>query len=498
MVLGTASHAGKSVIATALCRIFARRGMRVAPFKAQNMSLNSAATPDGLEIGRAQALQAEAAGLAPRTDMNPILLKPMSNAGSQAVVNGRVFGVLDARDFTGERKRVFWPHVVGAYERLAAEFELIVIEGAGSPAEINLRASDIVNMPVAHLADARCMLVADIDRGGAFAAVAGTVDLLDSADRARVAGYVFNKFRGNASLLNTGIAALFERSGIPCLGIVPALDMTGLDEEDGVTVERRRERGWDEAGDRLRIAVVALPHIANFTDFDALEEEPSVDLMYTRNSCAIASADVVILPGTKDTIGDLRWMRERELDRAVAARASRAGGIAIGICGGMQMLGISIDDPLRVESGGSCAGLGLLDLRSRFAAEKTTICVRGESTAFGTRVAIDGYEIHVGVTEYGAGAAPFAQLRCGDDGTHRNGALALGGRILGTYVHGLFAPDEPRHAFIAWARALCGRAPAAHLEAVQARRHARIDALADAVEAALDLGALLPAETLAR
>ena len=498
MVLGTASHAGKSLVATALCRIFARRGVHVAPFKAQNMSLNSAATPEGLEIGRAQALQAEAAGLAPRADMNPVLLKPMSATGSQAIVDGKIFGTLDARDFLGGAKRAFWPHVVAAYERLASEFDLLVIEGAGSPAEINLRASDIVNMPVAHLAQARCLLVADIDRGGAFAAVAGTFALLDDADRARIAAYAFNKFRGDASLLDSGIAALDALVGARCAGVIPYLDTTGLDEEDGVAIERRPDRGWSDGGDRLRIAVIAFPHLANFTDFDALAEEPSVDVRYVHAPDSIGEADVVILPGTKDTIGDLHWLRARGLDRAIDAFAQRRNAVVLGICGGMQMLGRSIDDPLAVERGGWSEGLGLLDLRSVFAAEKTTLAVTGVVRVFEAPVTVDGYEIHAGVTDYGS-TPPFAQvLRAGSSVPHRDGAIAREGRIIGSYIHGLFASDEVRHAFIRWARQRCGRSPAAAFAYVRARREERLDRLADAVERALDLRMLVPTLALAQ
>ena len=476
MVLGTASHVGKSLVTAAICRILMRRGVRVAPFKAQNMSLNSAATPEGLEIGRAQALQAEAAGLAPRADMNPVLLKPFSKTGSQAIINGRIYGTLDARDFLGGTKRTFWPHVVAAYERLASEFDVLVIEGAGSPAEINLRAGDIVNMSVAHLADARCLLVADIDRGGAFAAVAGTMALLDEADRSRIIAYAFNKFRGDATLLDPGIAELSTRTRLACAGVVPFIDTTGLDEEDGVAKERRARQTWRLDVDSLRVAVVALPHLANFTDFDALEEEPEVDLIYSESPGAFSTADVLIIPGTKDTIADLRWLRERGIDTAIAARAE-AGAVIIGICGGMQMLGESVDDPLGVESGGRETGLGLLPLRSSFAAQKTTIPVHGVTSAFGPPIAFDGYEIHVGVTTVEDGI--------GDD------AVVKRERALGTYVHGLFAVDLVRHAFLRWARGLTGKPGPRVLASVEARRAQRIDALADVVESALDLRPLL-------
>ncbi|HVA28679.1 MAG TPA: cobyric acid synthase [Candidatus Baltobacteraceae bacterium] len=494
MVLGTASNAGKSLIATALCRILARQGHAVAPFKAQNMSLNSAATPDGLEIGRAQALQAEAARLAPRADMNPVLLKPMSSTGSQAVVNGRVWGNVLARDFVGGTKALLWPSVCAAYDRLASEFELIVIEGAGSPAEINLREHDIVNMSVAHYAEARALLVADIDRGGAFAAVAGTMALLDERDRTRIVGYAFNKFRGDASLLAPGIAMLEPHVGTPCLGIIPWLDTRGLDEEDGVCLERRleRQRPWSQGA--LRVAVVAVPHLSNFTDFDALEEEPSVALRYVRTPGEMRDADVVVLPGTKDTMSDLLWLRERGIDVELhAARARNA--VVIGICGGMQMLGDCIEDALGIERGGLMEGLGALPLRSQFLAEKVTYPVAGETRAFGPRIDVHGYEIHVGQTTYASGARPFATIRrAGMTGDLRDGVVSADGNTIGTYLHGIFAGDEFRHAFLRWVCARREKALPEPLVAVAARREERLDALADAVEGALDVRALL-AET---
>jgi adenosylcobyric acid synthase len=492
MVLGTASHVGKSIIATALCRILARRGLRVAPFKAQNMALNSAATPDGLEIGRAQALQAEAAGIAARADMNPVLLKPTSNAGSQLVLNGRMHGELHARDFAGTGKRRLWPHVVAAYERLASDFDVLVIEGAGSPAEINLRAGDIVNMAVAHLTGARALLVADIDRGGAFAAVAGTFALLDEADRRCIAAYCFNKFRGVATLLDPGIAELNERTGSRCAGIIPYLDTTGLDEEDSVGMESRLRSRWGDGDDRLRVAVVALPHIANFTDFDALAEEPSVDLRYVRVPEEMRDADVVILPGTKSTIADLRWMREQRLDRAIVEGMERERRLLVGICGGMQMLGSAIDDPFGIEGGGRCEGLGLFSSVSTFAREKTTVAVTGECSAFGAPVGINGYEIHAGVTSYGSDPS-FAFVHDRSGVPRRDGAVAKNGRAIGTYVHGLFADDTARHAFLRWAHDRCGRTNERGFVRVQGRRQERLDALADSVEHALDLTALLPA-----
>jgi len=490
MVLGTASDAGKSVIATALCRILARRGHRVAPFKAQNMSLNSAATPDGREIGRAQALQAEAAGVPATSDMNPVLLKPMSEAGAQAVVDGEIWGTVHARDYAGATKRHLWPHVSAAYDRLAERFDWIVIEGAGSPAEINLREHDIVNMSVAHYAEARAVLLADIDRGGAFAAVAGTFALLDEHDRSRISGYAFNKFRGDQSLLAPGIVTLSELVAVPCLGVIPYLDVRGLDEEDGVSLERRaaRSRPWNERV-ALRVAIVAFPHLSNFTDFDALEEEPQVELRYVTSPQLLADADVVILPGTKNTIGDLRWLRERGLDEATVGAHAR-GAIVIGVCGGMQMLGRRIDDPHSVEEGGSAIGLSLLPAHSVFAQRKTTVPVRGNTRAFGAEVEMSGYEIHVGETHYAPGSAGFSVLeRAGAPKTHRDGAIAE--RCIGTYVHGLFDVDAVRHAFLRWALHARSIADSGLFADVAASRRGRIDALADAVEGTLDLAALV-------
>jgi adenosylcobyric acid synthase len=490
MVLGTASNAGKSLVATALCRILARRDVRVAPFKAQNMSLNSAATPDGREIGRAQALQAEAAGLAPHSDMNPVLIKPTGNMVAQAIVNGRIWGTIEPRDFLGRTKHALWPQVTAAYDRLARAYDVIVIEGAGSPAEINLREHDIVNMAMAHYAGARCVLLADIDRGGAFAAVAGTLGLLGEEDRRAIAGYAFNKFRGDVQLLQPGIDMLAQHVAAAHLGTIPYLDTTGLDEEDGVCLERRREysRPWRSRSQRcLRIAVAALPHLANFTDFDALEEEPSVDLRYVDRPQEMAEADVAILPGSKSTMADLRWLRERALDRVVMTRR-----VVIGICAGMQMLGSSIDDPLGVEEGGSAVGLGVFDLRSTFDAVKTTAPVVGVTRAFDAESRLHGYEIHVGVSDYGGRDPAFAQIeRVSTGESLRDGAIAQEGRAIGTYVHGLFAKDELRHDVLRWARALCALDPAAEVAYVEQRREARLDALADAVERALNLEVLL-------
>jgi adenosylcobyric acid synthase len=325
MILGTASHVGKSLITAGLGRIFSDGGYRVAPFKAQNMSLNSAATPDGGEIGRAQALQAEACRATPCVEMNPVLLKPCTDTGAQVILQGKTWAQVTASDYHMRRVEELFPRVLDAYERLAAAYDLILLEGAGSPAEINLRDHDIVNMRMAHAADAACLLVGDIDRGGVFASLLGTVELLDEEDRARLRGFVVNKFRGDESLLRPGVAMMERRLGLPCIGVVPYLSDLGIEEEDGVALHDRRSaaRRWTclptEPTRPLRIGVVALPHMANFTDFDALAMEPSVSLAFLARPEEMAGADLLILPGSKQTLDDLDWLYERgfrRVDRA--------------------------------------------------------------------------------------------------------------------------------------------------------------------------------------
>jgi adenosylcobyric acid synthase len=500
MVLGTASHVGKSLVAAGLGRIFSDDGIRVAPFKAQNMSLNSAATPDGREIGRAQALQAEACRVTPCAAMNPVLIKPTSDAGSQVVLLGRVWGQVTASDYHQRRVEELFPAVLESYRSLASRHDLILLEGAGSPAEINLRKHDIVNMRMAHAADAACLLVGDIDRGGVFAALLGTIELLEREDRARIRGFVINKFRGDESLLRPGVEMMEQRLGIPCAGVIPFLRNLGLEEEDGVALEDRRipERVWqtssDEAspGRALRIGVVALPHMANFTDFDALAAEPSVALAFLENSSQVGPADILILPGSKQTIDDLNWLRQRGFADAIG----NWSGTLIGICGGLQMLGLSIDDPDGVESAGirrSIAGLGQLPIRTVMRGEKTVR--RATGRPFGidriydiAMPAFRGYEIHMGETHYEDGAEPFSEiLREGDDQVTMDGAVAPSGRIWGSYVHGLFDDDTFRHSFVDMARQASGLALARSRAFVTAEREARIDRWAGHLRQSLDM-----------
>ncbi len=500
MALGTASHVGKSLLTAGLCRIFKQDGYRVAPFKAQNMALNSAATPDGGEIGRAQALQAEACDLAPTTDMNPILIKPSSDQTAQYVVQGKVWRNLTARDYFDFRVRELFPRVLESYRRLAAHSDVVVLEGAGSPAEINLRDRDIVNLRMAHAADAACLLIGDIDRGGVFAALVGTLTLLDDADRARIRGTVINKFRGDRALLEPGLAMLEARAGRPCVGVVPYLPALGLEEEDSVALEDRltAARAWRALGDDrdrpLRIGVVALPFMSNFTDFDALAAEPSAAVAFLDRPDDIAAADVVILPGTKQTMRDLRFLRERGFVEALRAHARSKP--LVGICGGMQMLGWRIEDPYAAEGGGGEDGLGFLPIVTTLQREKTTTPAVGylrAPTLFGVPAAgarAEGYEIHLGETTYAPGAAALFELERAAGGRALDGAASADGLVIGTYLHGLFDDDDFRRAFILATRAARRLSSATSFHAYRAERRRRLDRLADACRQALDMSAI--------
>ena len=501
MVLGTASHAGKSILTAALCRILANEGFRVAPFKAQNMSLNSAATPDGREIGRAQALQAEACRVPPSAAMNPILIKPSCDTASQVVVLGKVWGQVTAADYHLRRVEDLFPIVVDAYRQLSAECEVVILEGAGSPAEINLKAHDIVNMRMAKAASAACLLAGDIDRGGVFASLMGTVELLDADERALLHGFIINKFRGDVSLLLPGVQMIAERICIPCAGVVPWLANLGLDEEDSVALEDRRttRRAWGtrpNAPDRaLRIGVIAFPYMANFTDFDELAAEPSVALAYLEDPADVRDADLLVLPGSKQTLDDLAWLRSGGWEQEIRNFGGRAG--VLGICGGMQMMGRGIEDPEGAESRGaarSAPGIGLLPITTVLQAEKVTRTAQGRVVTgmllgeCPEMPCFRGYEIHMGETAYAEGARIFAEIqRGGETGCVRDGAVADGGRAFGTYVHGLFREDGFRHSFVAAARAACGLAPMQSRAWVTAERERRLDRLAEHVRQSLDM-----------
>jgi adenosylcobyric acid synthase len=500
MVLGTASHVGKSLITAALCRVFSRAGFRVSPFKAQNMSLNSAATPEGLEIGRAQALQAEAAGIPASVHMNPILLKPCSNTASQVIVRGKIFAQFSAEDYFRRRNEELMPIVQESYEILAAQNDLMILEGAGSPVEINLKDNDIVNLRMARIAGARCILVGDIDRGGVFAALCGTLALLEPSERDLIDGFVINKFRGDIRLLSDGISSFEERVGKPCLGVVPYIEDLHMDEEDSVSIEHTESKRWlpDNSPNRLlRVAIIRFPSISNFTDFDPLIAEPSVDARFCRTAEEVAKADLVILPGSKQTVADLRWMREACIDEVVRLKAERE--LVVGICGGMQMLGTAIDDLCGVEGGGTLDGLGLLSIRTKMNREKTTREAKGKlivTKLFGEKVsssAVQGYEIHVGETEYLEDSAPFARIhRTGDSEEFTlDGCITEHGRVIGTYLHGIFHDDAFRHAFLAAARSALGLALAKAVLNWKELRENEFERLAGTVAGSVDLKRML-------
>jgi adenosylcobyric acid synthase len=500
MVLGTGSHVGKSLTTAALCRIFASAGYRVAPFKAQNMSLNSAATPDGYEIGRAQALQAEAAGIPPSVHMNPVLIKPSSDASSQIVVRGTVWGNLDARTYHEHRATMLLPVVEESYRELASANDIIVLEGAGSPAEINLKDNDIVNMRMAKLANAPCLLVGDIDRGGVFASLVGTCELLDEEERRRIRGFVINKFRGALSLLLPGVRVIEQRLGKPCVGVIPYLSALQLDEEDSVGLGAGDEPSWTErnlVSRRLQIALVLLPSISNFTDFDSLRLEPSVALRHVRAPEALALADIVILPGSKQTADDLSWLRNRGFEAALHRHVGN-GGLMVGICGGFQMLGEEIRDPHGMERAGTERGLRLLGMRTTLAPDKVTVPARGtltRSSLFDVpldRCEVRGYEIHLGETEYLDSASPFASIvrQNRPQQTLPDGCVSVDQHIFGTYLHGIFDDDVFRHAFLRAARAALRLSPPSQLISWSERRRQQLDLLANEFGRALDLDAV--------
>ena len=507
MILGTGSHVGKSIITAGLGRIFADEGIRVAPFKAQNMSLNSAATPDGREIGRAQALQAEACRLLPVVEMNPILIKPRSDTTSQVVLLGRVWGQTSASDYHTRQVEELFPTVLASYRMLASSYDLVLLEGAGSPAEINLRDHDIVNLRMAKAARAACVLVGDIDRGGVFASLLGTMELLEPGERDMFKGFLINKFRGDLSLLQPGVEMIEQRLGLPCVGVVPYLHDLGLDEEDSVAIEDRLSvgRSWspkDREEDssphrRLRIGVIALPHMANFTDFDALAREPSVALAFLERPQDIDRADVVILPGSKQTIDDLDWLTRQGFVPNLKKHSAGAR-LTIGICGGFQMLGARLEDPWGVENNGvplERQGLGLLEVHTVFNKEKITRPVAASlyDSSFARDSwkarAFQGYEIHMGDTERFHGVRPLATLFTRDNLEILDGAINSTGHVLGTYLHGFFDDDSFRHSFLDWTRASRNLAPIREEEKAfaTADREARLNRWADHLRGSLRL-----------
>jgi adenosylcobyric acid synthase len=474
MVQGATSDAGKSTLVTGLCRLLKRRGVRVAPFKPQNMALNSAVTVDGGEIGRAQALQAQAAGIAPTTDMNPVLLKPNSDLGAQVIVHGRVVGNMHAAQYH-RYKAVAREAVLASHERLAADYEAIVTEGAGSPAEINLREGDIANMGFAEVVDCPVILLADIERGGVFAHLVGTVALLSASEQARIAGFVINRFRGDIKLLDSGLRWLEQHTGKPVFGVLPYLHGLNLDAEDAIS----RERGTSSAG-ALRVIVPVLPRISNHTDFEPLRHHPQVDLRYVGPGESPPAADLVILPGSKSVRADLQWLRTQGWE-SYLERHLRYGGKVIGLCAGFQMLGRRVADPLGLEGPpGESQGLGWLDFATVLEAHKQLRNTNGVLTL--DNAAVHGYEIHAGVSRGKALDRPAAWL----DGKRADGAISADGQILGTYLHGLFEAPAGCTALLRWA----GLRDPQTIDYLAVRETA-IERLADSVEGHLDMRKIL-------
>lgn len=501
-ILGTGSDVGKSLITAGICRLLRRTGVHVAPFKAQNMSLNSFVTPGGHEIGRAQALQAEACGIPPHVDMNPILLKPESDNCSQVVVHGKVWGKREASAYFDGRQGL-WSVVEESYARLAGQYEVIVIEGAGSAAEVNLREHDLVNWRVTELADAQVVLVADIDRGGVFAQVLGTLDLLLPDERARVCGVIINKFRGDAKLFADGVKFLEARGGLPVLGVIPFLHDLILDQEDSLDLGGNRHTRF--ASDRLNIGVIVLPHMSNFTDFNILASEPDVALKYVTSPFTLAEADVVIIPGSKNTLADLSYLKEKGYVTALNDHLHRQREL-IGICGGYQMLGRTISDPCKVEQGGISGGLGYLNTETELKQVKCTTQVEAstEDVFVGGQILVRGYQIHMGITRRESERHCFRVRRrsvLGEDVCLSiaaseeafDGAIRKDGLVWGTYIHGVF--DEPgfRRAWLNRARMRKGVPPLDELvsKTVTVRSQGELDRWADHLSHNLDLSRLI-------
>ncbi|MDO7907338.1 cobyric acid synthase [Paenibacillus sp. JX-17] len=509
MVQGTASDVGKSVITTALCRVFTQDGLRTAPFKSQNMALNSYVTADGKEIGRAQGVQAEACGIDATTDMNPVLLKPVKDMHSQIVVHGVPLTQMSAMDY----RSVFLPQARGmvmeALNRLRDQYDLVIMEGAGSPAEINLKDRDIVNMNLAGWADAPVLLAADIDRGGVFASLVGTLELLEPHERQRVKGFIINKFRGDLALLQPGLDWLEQRTGIPVIGVLPHLQDIAIEAEDSVVLDTKTPVIRSASSGLLDIAVIRHPRISNFTDMDALSAEPDVALRYVTSSHELGIPDAILLPGTKDTIGDLQVLAELGLDQAIQNAMTSGTCQLVGICGGYQMLGTSLLDPEGVESGEprEAEGLGWLPLTTTFLQHKRTLQVQGEThpdspvpaaaaggpTAAGSdRLPIRGYEIHMGTTECqeDTDTCPLFVIETADGGQTVEGRALANGSVWGTYLHGIFDNDRFRRCWLDALRSHKGLSPLAVTFDARQRKEQEFDRIADWVREHLDMDAV--------
>lgn len=468
MIQGTSSDAGKSTLVTALCRVLYRKGIRVAPFKPQNMALNSVVTKDGGEIGRSQAVQAYASGLEPLIDMNPILLKPTTDKTAQVIIHGHPIGDQDAKNYH-DYKKVAINAALTSYHRLSAQFDIIVIEGAGSPAEINLRKNDIANMGFAEAIDCPVILIADIDRGGVFAQIVGTLELLSDSERQRIVGFVINRFRGDIALLQDGLDWLEQKTNKPVLGVLPYLSGFHLEAEDAINT------GQATSTNAFRVVVLVLPRISNHTDFDPLRLHPEIDLQFIGPGQELPPADLIILPGSKSVISDLNWLIDQQWDKAIA-RHLRYGGKLLGICGGYQMLGQEILDPMRIEGEMTqCAGLGYLDIQTSIESRKQLHNVSGILSFSGARV--DGYEIHAGITQGPGLSRPMVELVHGVDG-----AISSDDQVMGCYLHGLFENPEAFSSIMAWA----GMKQKTVYD-YRARREADINRLADCIEDNLNI-----------
>lgn len=474
MVQGTTSDAGKSTLAAGLCRVLHRRGVKVAPFKPQNMALNSAVTIDGGEIGRAQAVQAQACGLQPHSDMNPVLLKPNSDTGCQVIIQGKVNSNLEASGYHAYKPTAMRA-VMDSWSRLSHHYQYIVVEGAGSPAEVNLREGDIANMGFAEAADCPVILVADIDRGGVFAHIVGTLALLSESERARIIGFVINRFRGDQALLQPGLDWLERQTGKPVLGVLPYLHELHIEAEDAIPVATR-----SAAEAALKVVVPMLPHISNHTDFDALRLHPQVDLRLVPLHAPVPSADLIILPGSKNVRGDLQQLLSHGWQQSLA-RHLRYGGKVLGICGGFQMLGEWVHDPLGIEGdSGSTRGFGWMAMQTTLEREKRLAQVEGRLKWENARVT--GYEIHMGITTGSALQNPLLDIQGKPEG-----AVSADGQLAGSYVHGFFDHPEALSASLAW-----GGLDAAEVFNYRALRETELDRLADCLETHLDWAKLNP------
>lgn len=487
MVQGTTSDAGKSVLVTALCRILARHDFSVAPFKPQNMALNSAVTVEGGEIGRAQAVQAEACNLAPSIQMNPILLKPNSDSGAQVIVNGKAISNMKAHEYH-QYKPELLNTVVDAHNKLSSQYQVIIVEGAGSPAEINLREHDIANMGFAEKIDCPVIIVADIDRGGVFAHLYGTYQLLSPSEKLRVQGFVINRFRGDVSLLEPGLEWLQQKTSVPTLAVIPYLHDLHIEAEDSITQSQKHNRGEAQL---LKIVIPSYPRISNHTDLDVLRMHPQVDCEFIKESNAFVAADLIVLAGSKHVRGDMQWLKENGW-QTIIEKHLRYGGKVIGVCGGYQMLGEKIHDPHAVESkAGSSDGLGLLAMQTTLTDHKTLRNVRGKSLRTGNIV--KGYEIHAGISEGKALSAPIFSLKAdGEQHAFNDGSVNMDNNVLGTYIHGVFDEPEMLAEILVWAG----------LENTEvfdypAYREQQINRLADAVEKVLPIEKLRHLLTIA-